>query len=136
MKVAATLVLAGAVAVVAYPRAYTAEQQATPQQSDQKPTATTGENVPPPIAVHVVAVDPKANTITVREIAAVPAPPGKPVEVKLDVPSSATGEKLSDIKAGEQVAVTCELKPTVHKEAGVPVVLTDCLKVIKIDPKS
>lgn len=135
MKVATALVLASAVAVVAYPRVYTAEPQAT-QQSDQKPTGTTGESVRPPIAVHVVAVDPQANTITVREITAVPAPPGKAVEVKLDVPPSATGQKLSDTKPGEQVAVTCEIKPTVHKEAGVPLVLTDCLKVIKIDPKS
>jgi hypothetical protein len=136
MKVAAALVLAGAVAVVAYPRAYTAEPQATPQSADQKPTGTTGANVRPPIAVQVVAVDPKANTITVREITAVPAPPGKAVEVKLDVPPSATGQKLSDTEPGEQVAVTCEIKPTVHKEAGVPLVLTDCLRVIKIDPKS
>jgi hypothetical protein len=135
MKVAAALVLAGAVAIVAHPRVFTAEAQATPQ-SNQKPTATTGETVPPPIAVDVIAVDPKANTITVREITAVPAPPGKAVEVKLDVPPSATGQKLSDTKPGEQVAVTCEIKPTVHKEAGVPLVLTDCLKVIKIDPKS
>jgi hypothetical protein len=134
MRVAAVLVLAGAV-VVAHPGVYTAEAQATPQPN-QKPTAKAGDTVPPPIAVDVVAVDPKANTITVREIAAVPAPPGKAVAVKLDVPPSATGQKLSDTKPGEQVAVTCETKPTVHKAAGVPLVLTDCLKVIKIDPKS
>jgi FlaG/FlaF family flagellin (archaellin) len=135
MKVAAAVVLAGAFAVVAYPRVDAAEPQAS-AQSNQKPTATTGENAPPPITVEVIAVDPKANTITVREIAAVPAPPGKAVDVKLDVPASATGQKLGDTKPGEKVAVTCEIKPTVHKEAGVPLVLTDCLKVIKIDPKS
>lgn len=135
MKVAAAVVLAGAFAVVAYPRVYAAEPQAT-AQSNQKPTATTGTTVPPPIAVDVIAVDPKAKTITVREITAVPAPPGKPVDVKLAVPASATGQKLSATKPGEKVAVTCEIKPTVHKEAGVPIVLTDCLKVIKIDPKS
>ena len=92
--------------------------------------------IPPPIAVEVVAVDPNAKTITVREIAAVPAPPGKPVEITLAVPANATGQKLSDTKAGEKVSVTCEVKPTVHPTAGVPVVLTDCTRVVKIEPKS
>jgi hypothetical protein len=89
-----------------------------------------------PVAVDVIAVDPKAKTITVREITAVPAPPGKPVEITLPVPASATGQSLSDTHAGEQVNVTCAIKPTVHPQAGVPVVLTDCVKVMKIEPKS
>jgi hypothetical protein len=55
--------------------------------------------------------------------------------VKLPVPASATGEKLSDVDAGENVAITCAVKPTVHATTGVPVVLTDCVKVIKIEPK-
>jgi len=54
----------------------------------------------------------------------------------LPVPASATGQKLSDTKAGEKVDVTCAIKPTVHPTAGVPIVLTDCVRVIKIEPKS
>ena len=93
--------------------------------------------VPPPIAVEVIAVDPAAKTITVRDIAAVPATPdAKAVEVKLPVTANATGQKLGDTKAGETVAVTCEVKPTVHPMAGTPIVLTDCVRVIKIEPKS
>jgi hypothetical protein len=80
-----------------------------------------------------MAVDPAAKTITVREITAVPAPPGKPVEITLPVPETATGQKLGDTKAGEEVNVTCAVKPTVHPQAGVPVVLTDCLEVVKIE---
>jgi len=34
------------------------------------------------------------------------------------------------------VSVTCAIKPTVHPTAGVPVVLTDCVKVMKIEKKS
>jgi len=98
---------------------------------------TTKAVVPPPVAVTVVAVDPSAKTITVRDIAAVPATPDtKAIEVKLPVTANATGQKLSDTKAGETVAVTCEVKPTVHPKAGVPIVLTDCVRVIKIEPKS
>jgi hypothetical protein len=93
--------------------------------------------VPPPVAVTVVAVDPTAKTITVRDIAAVAATPDtKAIEVKLPVTATATGQKLADTKAGETVAVTCEVKPTVHPQAGVPIVLTDCVRVIKIEPKS
>ena len=75
-------------------------------------------------------------TITVRDIAVVPATPDKKVEVKLPVAATATGQKLGDAKAGEMVAVTCEIKPTVDAQAGVPIVLTDCVRVIKIQPKS
>jgi hypothetical protein len=104
----------------------------------QKPAGTKGTakaDLPPPIAVEVVAVDPKAKTITVRDIAAVPAPPGRAVEITLPVPANATGEKLSDVTVGEKVAVTCEIKPTVHPAAGVPIVLADCARVVKIEPK-
>ena len=100
-------------------------------------SGTTGKAaVPPPIAVEVVAIDPTAGTITVRDIAAVPVTPDKKVEVKLPVAATATGQKLGDTKAGEMVAVTCEIKPTVDPKAGVPIVLTDCVRVIKIEPKS
>jgi hypothetical protein len=100
-------------------------------------TGTANAVVPPPVAVTVVAVDPTAKTITVRDIAAVAATPdAKAIEVKLPVTANATGQKLGDTKAGEMVEVTCEVKPTVHPEAGVPIVLTDCVRVIKIEPKS
>ena len=102
------------------------------QQSGTKGKAA----VPPPIAVEVVAVDPTAGTITVRDIAAVPATPDKKIEVKLPVATTATGQKLGDTKVGETVAVTCEIKPTVDPKAGVPIVLTDCVRVIRIQPKS
>ena len=65
----------------------------------------------------MIAVDPKAKTITVRDVAAVPVPAGKAVEVTLPVPANATGQKLSDTKAGEKVEVTCAIKPTVHPTA-------------------
>jgi len=138
MKLATAVVFAGALATAAYIHASSIDPQSS-TASKQKPAATDTSKqaaVPPPIAVEVVAVDPDAKTITVREIAAIPAPPGKPVEVKLPVPASATGQKLGDTKAGDKVSVTCELKPTVHPTAGVPVVLTDCVRVMKIDPKS
>jgi hypothetical protein len=44
--------------------------------ANKKSAATAA--LPPPIEVEVVAVDPKARTITVRDIAAVPAPPAMP----------------------------------------------------------
>jgi hypothetical protein len=109
----------------------------TQKTSSQKPVAkaTTGKaDVPAPIAVEVVAVNPQAKTITVRDIAAVPAPPGKPVEITLPVPATATGENLGDVKSGEKVDVTCTIKPTVHPTAGVPIVLTDCARVVRIEP--
>jgi hypothetical protein len=129
MKHAFALTIAGIVAMCAV--SYAA--------ASQKPAGTKGTaraDAPPPIAVEVVAVDPKARTITVRDIAAVPVSPGKGVEVTLPVPADATGEKLGDVKAGERVAVTCAIKPTVHPTTGVPIVLTDCQRVIKIEPKS
>jgi hypothetical protein len=127
----ATLVIGAAVVAAGYiPGAEAAQQSGT--------TGTTGTakaEVPPPIAVEVVAVDPTAGTITVRDIAAVPATPdSKAIEVKLPVTAKATGQKLGDTKAGETVAVTCEVKPTVHPQAGVPIVLTDCVRVIRIQP--
>src|SRR4051812_9152448 len=67
-------------------------------QKDASKSAAKDKAAPPPIAVEVVAVDPDAKTITVRDIAAVPAPEGKAVEVKLPVPASATGQKLNDVK--------------------------------------
>jgi NADPH-dependent 2,4-dienoyl-CoA reductase/sulfur reductase-like enzyme len=110
-----------------------ADQQSS-QQTAPAAKSTAKAEVPPPIAVEVIAVDPKARTITVRDIAAVPAPPDKPVEITLPVPAAATGEKLSAVKAGQKVDVTCTIKPTVHPAAGVPIVLTDCARVIKIEP--
>ena len=133
MKHALAVLLTGAIVVAAgsiSSIAATQGSKATGTKGTAKPV------VPPPIAVEVIAVDPKAKTITVRDVAAVPAPPGKAVEVTLPVPASATGQKLGDTKAGEKVNVTCAIKPTVHPTAGVPIVLTDCVRVIKIDPKS
>lgn len=128
----ATLMIGAAVVAAGYiPGA------AAAQQSGAGTTGTAKADVPPPIAVEVVAVDPAAGTITVRDIAAVPATPDKKaIEVKLPVTATATGQKLGDTKAGETVAVTCEIKPTVHPKAGVPIVVTDCVRVIKIQPKS
>jgi hypothetical protein len=109
-----------------------ANASAEQRKSTAKPTARPAVA---PVAVSVMAVDPAAKTITVREITAVPAPPGKPVEITLPVPETATGQKLGDTKAGDEVNVTCAVKPTVHPQAGVPVVLTDCLEVVKIERK-
>jgi hypothetical protein len=106
------------------------------QSNDSKGTAKSAAKaaaMPAPVAVEVIAVDPKAKTITVRDIAAAPA--GKPVEVTLPVPASAAGQKIGDTKAGQRVDVTCAIKPTVHPTAKVPIVLTDCVRVIKIEPK-
>lgn len=135
MKLAFAAILAGAFAAATLDASAlqsAAQPTPTPQAQDTAKDAA----IPPPIAVDVVAVDPKTRTITVREIRAVPAPPGKPVEVRLAVPATATGQKLADTKAGEQVAISCEVKPTVHPAAGVPIVITDCARVIKIEPKS
>ena len=60
---------------------------------------------------------------------------GTPVEITLPVPDTATGQKLDDTKAGDVVNVTCAVKSTVHPQAGVPVVLTHCLRVVKIEPR-
>jgi protein-disulfide isomerase len=136
MKHAFALALTSALAIASVTHDATATTQQQPKS--QKPAATTGAKnaEAPPIAVEVVAVDPAAKTITVREIAVVPAAPGKVVEVKLPVPADASGEKLGDVKVGEKVDVTCTIKPTAHPTAGVPALLTDCVKVIKIEPKS
>jgi hypothetical protein len=133
MKHALAVVLTATVIVAA------GDVSGTAATAQSKTTGTKGtanpDVVPPPVAVEVIAVDPQAKTITVRDVAAVPAPAGKAVEVTLPVPANATGQKLSDTKAGEKVDVTCAIKPTVHPAAGVPVVLTDCVRVIKIEPK-
>jgi len=134
MKLALAVILTGALAATACSRS-NAERQSAAQKPAAQDTAKDAV-IPPPIVVEVVAVDPAASTITVREITAVPAPPGKVVEVSLPVPTNATGQKLSATKAGEKVEVTCAIKPTVHPTVGVPLVLTDCMRVIKIDPKS
>lgn len=133
MKPVIAVALTGALAVAAGSYASVASAAPVPKKAAAKSAATA---IPGPVAVDVIAVDPKAKTITVREITAVPAPPGKPVEITLPVPATATGQKLGATKAGEQVNVTCAIKPTVHPQAGVPVVLTDCVKVVKIEPKS
>jgi hypothetical protein len=136
MKQALATLLTGALLVAAgHISTIAAAQQAMAKgtKGTAKPAAKAAV-VPPPVAVEVIAVDAKANTITVRDIAAVPAT--KAVEVKLPVPANAVGQKLSDTKAGDKVDVTCAIKPTVHPTAGVPIVLTDCMRVIKIEPKS
>jgi hypothetical protein len=103
---------------------------ASPAQ-EQKPAMT---QAPPPLAVEVVAVDPQAKMLTIRQIAAIPAPSGKPVEVKLPVTATATGEKLDKIKAGDKVDVTCEIKPPEPaRPEDTPIVLSDCVKVVKIE---
>ena len=131
-----TLMIGAAVVAAGYiPGLEAAQQSGTTGTKGTKDAAKAA--VPPPVAVEVIAVDPTAKTITVRDIAAVPATPGaKAIEVKLPVTANATGQKLGDTKTGETVAVTCEVKPTVHPKAGVPIVLTDCVRVIKIEPKS
>ncbi|HVZ22219.1 MAG TPA: hypothetical protein VG871_14205 [Vicinamibacterales bacterium] len=104
------------------------------QQRQQQQRSSSASDIAP-VAVEVVAVDPQAKTITVRDVAAVPVAPGKPVEITLPVPA-ATGEKLGDVKVGQKVDVTCAVKPTVHPTAGVPVVLTDCESVTRIEPST
>jgi hypothetical protein len=115
-------------------RQHSASQKTSTHRTAAKASAKA--NLPAPVAVEVLAVDPQAKTITVRDIAAVPAPPGKAVEITLPVPAAATGQKLSDVQVGQRVAVTCTVKPTVHPTAGVPIVLTDCARVIKIEPSN
>ena len=113
--------------------ALSAERLAAQQNNGQ---STTRAGRPAPVAVEVIAVDPQSKTITVRDIAAVPASPGKPVEITLPVPAVATGEKLGNVKVGQKVDVTCAVKPAVHPTAGVPVVLSDCASVINIEPSN
>jgi hypothetical protein len=133
MRHALATLMIGAVVIAA---GYIPGAEAAQQSGTTGTTGTAKAAVPPPIAVEVVAVDPTARTMTVRDIAAVPAAPDKAIEVKLPVAANATGQQLGDTKAGETVAVTCEIKPTVHPKAGVPIVLTDCARVVKIQPKS
>jgi hypothetical protein len=134
MKHALATLMTGAVVVAV---GYISGIEAAQQPGTTGTAGAAKAVVPPPVAVKVIAVDPTAKTITVRDIAAVAAPPdAKAIEVKLPVTANATGQKLGDTKAGETVEVTCEVKPTVHPEAGVPIVLTDCVRVIKIEPKS
>jgi hypothetical protein len=132
----ATLMIGAIVVAAGYvPHTEAAQQSDTRGTKGTKGTAKAV--VPPPVAVKVIAVDPKAKTITVRDIAAVPATADtKAIEVTLPVTATATGQKLADTKAGETVGVTCEVKRTAHPQAGVPIVLTDCVRVIKIEPKS
>jgi hypothetical protein len=139
MRHALATLMIGAVVVAGYiPGADAAQQSSQTGTKGTKSTKGTAEAaVPPPVAVKVIAVDPAAKTITVRDIAAVAATPDtKAIEVKLPVTENATGQKLGDTKVGETVAVTCEVKPAVDSKAGAPIVLTDCVKVIKIEPKS
>jgi hypothetical protein len=137
MKYVAALVLTGILcAATGYAQGAGAKPAGQPDQQDASKSAAKDAPSPAPIAVEIVAVNPEAKTITVRDIAAVPAPAGKAVEVTLPVRASATGQKLTDVKKGEKVEVTCAVKPTVHPTAGVPIVLTDCVRIIKIDPKS
>ena len=128
---ALVLTLTGSLMVAAC-RQDDANASAAQRKATAKPTASPAVA---PVAVSVLAVDPMAKTMTIREITAVPAPPGRPVEITLPVPETATGQKLGDTKAGDEVNVTCAVKPTVHPQAGVPVVLTDCLEVVKIERK-
>ena len=128
-ELALVLTLTGSLMVAAC-RQYDANASGERSKSTASASPAVG-----PVAVSVMAVDPAANTMTVREITAVPAPPGKPVEITLPVSEPASGQKLGDTKAGDEVNVTCEVKPTVNPQAGVPVVLTDCLKVVKIERK-
>jgi hypothetical protein len=90
----------------------------------------------PPFTVKVVKVDQAGNSITVREVAAAPAAPGQPAEITLNVPVSATGKRLASIKAGDEVSLTCEVRPTANTPSGTPIMIGDCAKVIKIEDKA
>ena len=97
----ATLMIGAVVVAAGYiPGVEAAQQSGTTGTKGTKDTKGTAEAaVPPPVAVKVIAVDPAAKTITVRDIAAVPATPdAKAVEVKLPVTANATGQKLGDTK--------------------------------------
>ena len=120
-----------AVAAFAAALAGSANAQAPTGQAD----ATTA--IPaPPFAVKVVKVDQAGKTITVREVAAAPAAPDQPVEITLNVPLSASGKRLASIKAGDEVSLTCEVKPTVNTPSGTPIMVGHCAKVIKIEDKT
>jgi Cu/Ag efflux protein CusF len=124
----ALLLLSGAVAAAS---GYLGGIATASPAQEQKPSMTPA---PPPLAVEVIAVDVQAKMLTIRQIAAIPAPSGKPVEVKLPVTATATGEKLDKIKAGDKVDVTCETKPIEPaRPEDTPIVLTDCVRVVKIE---
>jgi len=84
MELALAVLLTGTIIVAA---GYVAGTAAT-QQSKGTGAKGTGQpaGVLPSVAVEVIAVDPQAKTITVRDVAAVPAPAGKAVEVTLPCP--------------------------------------------------
>ena len=85
------------------PAAYIPGIEAAPQSDTEDTKGTAKAEVPPPIEVKVIAVDPAAKTITVRDIAAVHLrPDAKAIEVKLPVTANATGQKLADTKEGKQ----------------------------------
>jgi hypothetical protein len=134
MKAGSALVILAALTSVAGTR----DELANAANTNTASTAPAKRKAPSPLPVMevgVVAVDTKHRTITVRDIAAVPAPPGHAVEVKLPVPLTATGTKLGAVKAGETVAVTCEVKEAIGPKTGLPIVLTDCTRVTKIESK-
>lgn len=105
------------------------------QTPPSNPPADTPAIPAPPFAVKVVKVDQAANSITVREVAAAPAVPGQPAEITLNVPVSATGKRLASIKAGDEVSLTCEVKPTANTPSGTLIVIGHCAKVIKIEAR-
>ena len=102
MKITLAVIVAGTFIAVGTYACAASQSSAQPSQKSTAKAATKNGVVPPPVVVDVIAVDPKGRTITVREIAAVPAPPGKAVEIKLPVAANATGQKLADTKAGER----------------------------------
>jgi hypothetical protein len=133
MKKVVTLVAAAAFAAAL---SGSAKAQTPPGNPPANPPADTPAIPAPPFAVKVVKVDPAANSITVREVAAAPAVPGQPAEITLNVPVAATGKKLASIKAGDEVSLTCEVKPTVNTPSGTPIMIGDCTKVIKIEDRA
>jgi hypothetical protein len=134
MKSSTAFILTGAVAIAltGY-RAFAADEPSA-QADGKQPAAVQSSSVPEPITVTVSAVDPKAKTITVHQV-------GEPVaapDVKVPVASNASGRELADIKAGDEVALTCEVKPAMPKKNAMaeethPVLIKDCSKVVKIE---
>jgi hypothetical protein len=129
MKKEATLIVAAAFAAAL---AVSANAQTPPTNPPVDAPAIPA----PPFTVKVVKVDQAGNSITVREVAAAPAAPGQPAEITLNVPVSATGKRLASIKAGDEVSLTCEVRPTANTPSGTPIMIGDCAKVIKIEDKA
>jgi hypothetical protein len=129
MKKVATLIVAAAFAAAL---AVSANAQTPPTNPPVDAPAIPA----PPFTVKVVKVDQAGNSITVREVAAAPAAPGQPAEITLNVPVSATGKRLASIKAGDEVSLTCEVRPTANTPSGTPIMIGDCAKVIKIEDKA